>query len=62
MAAILPRPAMLNQRPLRRGCLIEFLYLTGIDLRARGRTCPAALGSPSSGVARQIGCRLVIGL
>ena len=29
MAAILSCRAMLNQRPLRRGCLIEFLYPTG---------------------------------
>jgi hypothetical protein len=29
MAAILSCGAMLNQRPLRRGCLIEFLYPTG---------------------------------
>jgi hypothetical protein len=30
MAAILSCWAMLNHRPLRRGCLIEFLYRTGM--------------------------------
>src|SRR5450830_543704 len=37
MAAILSCGAMLNQRPRRRGCLIEFLYPTvaGLALRLR---------------------------
>ncbi len=36
MAAILSCRAMLNHRPLRRGCLIEFLYTTGYCLTAGG--------------------------
>ena len=32
MAAILSRWAMLDHRPLRRGCLIEFLYPTGCGI------------------------------
>jgi hypothetical protein len=35
MAAILACRAMLNHRPLRRGCLIEFLYPTGVPGRWR---------------------------
>jgi hypothetical protein len=35
MAAILSCRAMLNHRPLRRGCLIEFLYPTGCPTEGR---------------------------
>jgi len=41
MAAILSCGAMLNQRPLRRGCLIEFLYPT---VEPRHDDVPGALG------------------
>ncbi len=39
MAAILSCRAMLNHRPLRRGCLIEFLYLKGTETPIRLMTC-----------------------
>lgn len=54
MAAILSCRAMLNHRPLRRGCLIEFLYPTGsrgtLRFERRWRGAPRA----AAGVLEQV--------